>query len=158
KDTGKDLFAVGEYWAPGELPLLEKYIAATKGTMSLFDAPLQQNFHLASRAGSDYDLRTIFDDTLTAANPLLSVTLVDNHDTQPLQELVAPVEHWFKPLAYALILLRQDGYPCVFYPDLFGAHYRDTDKEGIEQEIFLDKVENIKKLLQARQSYAYGEQ
>ena len=92
------------------------------------------------------------------SNPLLSVTLVDNHDTQPLQELEAPVEKWFKPLAYALILLRQDGYPCVFYPDLFGAHYTDKDKEGNDQEIFLDKVEKIEELLKARQLFAYGTQ
>ncbi|MDI8752022.1 hypothetical protein MJH54_31455, partial [Salmonella enterica subsp. enterica serovar Montevideo] len=41
-----------------------------------------------------------------------------NHDTQPLQALEAPVEPWFKPLAYALILLRENGVPSVFYPDL----------------------------------------
>ncbi len=157
-NTGENIFAVGEYWTPGALPLLEKYIEVTEGAMSLFDAPLQWHFHLASRSGAAYDLRTIFDETLTAANPLLSVTLVANHDTQPLQQLEAPVEKWFKPLAYALILLRKDGYPCVFYPDLFGAHYNDTDKEGNEQEIFLDKVPNIEKLLQARTRYAYGEQ
>ncbi|MFP1495627.1 hypothetical protein ACLB1Q_02310 [Escherichia coli] len=37
------------------------------------------------------------------------MTLVANHDTQPLQALRAPVEPWFKPLAYALILLRENG-------------------------------------------------
>lgn len=46
------------------------------------------------------------------------MTLVANHDTQPLQALEAPVEAWFKPLAYALILLRENGVPSVFYPDL----------------------------------------
>lgn len=51
-----DLFAVGEYWAPGELPLLLKYIDATEGKMSLFDSSLQRNFHIASTAGRDYDL------------------------------------------------------------------------------------------------------
>lgn len=157
-NTGKNIFAVGEYWAPGELPLLEKYIEATEGSMSLFDSSLHHNFHEASLAGADYDLRKIFDETLTLANPPLSVTLVDNHDTQPLQELEAPVEKWFKSLAYALILLRQDGYPCIFYPDLFGAHYTDKDKEGNDQEIFLDKVEKIEELLKARQLFAYGNQ
>jgi len=158
ENTGKNIFAVGEYWAPGALDLLEKYIAATEGCMSLFDSSLQQNFHQASNSGAAYDLRTIFDDTLTQVNPLLSVTVVDNHDTQPLQALEAPVESWFKPLAYALILLRQDGYPCIFYPDLFGAHYIDKDKEGNDQEIFLDKVEKIEELLKARKHFAYGAQ
>ncbi len=157
-NTGKNIFAVGEYWAPGKLSLLEKYIEATEGSMSLFDSSLQHNLHVASTAGSEYDLRTIFDETLTSSNPLLSVTLVDNHDTQPLQELEAPVEEWFKPLAYALILLRQDGFPCVFYPDLFGADYTDKDKDGNDQEIFLNKVEKIEELLKARKLFAYGNQ
>ncbi len=55
------------------------------------------------------------------------MTLVTNHDTQPLQALEAPVEPWFKPLAYALILLRENGVPSVF-ADLFGASYEDTGR------------------------------
>ena len=158
ENTDKNIFAVGEYWAPGEVNLLQDYIEATEGCMSLFDSSLQQNFHIASKEGADYDLRKIFDETLTLMNPAFSVTVVDNHDTQPLQALEAPVEKWFKPLAYALILLRENGYPCVFYPDLFGAHYADKDKEGNDQEIFLDKVEKIEELLKARQQFAYGAQ
>lgn len=158
ENTAKNIFAVGEYWAPGEVNLLQDYIDATEGCMSLFDSSLQQNFHIASKEGADYDLRKIFDETLTLMNPAFSVTVVDNHDTQPLQALEAPVEAWFKPLAYALILLRENGYPCVFYPDLFGAHYTDKDKEGNNQEIFLDKVEKIEELLKARQQFAYGAQ
>ena len=158
ENTNKNIFAVGEYWAPGEVNLLQDYIDATEGCMSLFDSSLQQNFHIASKEGADYDLRKIFDETLTLMNPAFSVTVVDNHDTQPLQALEAPVEKWFKPLAYALILLRENGYPCVFYPDLFGAHYADKDKEGNDQEIFLDKVEKIEELLKARQQFAYGAQ
>ncbi len=44
------------------------------------------------------------------ADPFHAVTLVANHDTQPLQALEAPVEPWFKPLAYALILLRKMAF------------------------------------------------
>lgn len=157
-NSKKDIFAVGEYWAPGQLPLLQKYLAYTEGCMSLFDSSLQYNFHVASKQGASYDLRNIFAETLTAADPLHSVSLVANHDTQPLQALEAPVEPWFKSIAYALILLRKDGFPCVFYPDLFGAHYVDKDKEGHDQEIFMAKVENLEKLLKARKLYAYGKQ
>jgi alpha-amylase len=78
-------------------------------------------FHEASRQGRDYDMSQIFTGTLVEADPFHAVTLVANHDTQPLQALEAPVEAWFKPLAYALILLRENGVPSVFYPDLFGA-------------------------------------
>lgn len=155
-NTGKNIFAVGEYWAPGQLSLLQKYIETTEGCMSLFDSSLQNNLHTASKEGDSYDLRRIFDDTLTNADPMHSVSLVDNHDTQPLQDLEAPVEGWFKPIAYALILLREKGYPCVFYPDLYGAHYKDFDREGNEQEIFLDKVDGIEGLLKARKENAYG--
>lgn len=156
QNTGQEIFAVAEYWSPGRTDILLKYIEATNGSMSLFDATLQQNFHDASKKGRDYDLSKIFDNTLVAVVPLKTVTVVSNHDTQPLQALEAPVEAWFKPIAYSLILLRDEGYPCVFYPDLYGAHYKDKGKEGNEYEIWLEKVENIDKLLQARCNNAFG--
>ena len=156
-NTGKNIFAVGEYWAPGYLHLLETYIDSTEGCMSLFDSSLQNNLHTASK-NPDYDLREIFNETLVASHPDKAVTVVDNHDTQPLQALEAPVETWFKPIAYALILLRKDGYPCVFYPDLYGANYKDQGKDGNEYEIFLDKVDAIEELIRARKDFAYGEQ
>jgi alpha-amylase len=157
-EIGKEIFAVGEYWAPGQLDLLLKYIERTEGKMSLFDSSLHHAFHHASKSGNDYDLTKIFDDTLVKAMPDKAVTVVDNHDTQPLQALEAPVEHWFKPIAYALILLRQEGYPCIFYPDLYGAHYVDKGRDGNDYEIFLDKVQELEKLMEARVKYAYGMQ
>lgn len=51
----------------------------------LFDAPLQMKFHEASRRGRDYDMSQIFSGTLVEADPFHAVTLVTNHDTQPLQ-------------------------------------------------------------------------
>ncbi len=157
-NTGENIFAVGEYWEPGHLELLLRYIDATNGSMSLFDSSLHHNMRKASLAGSDYDLRTIFNETLVHTHPQLAVTVVDNHDTQPLQSLEAPIEEWFKPIAYALILLRQDGYPCIFYPDLFGAHYWGYGKDGNEYEIFLNRVDGIEALIIARKEYAYGTQ
>ena len=156
--TGKNFFVVGEYWAPGNLPLLLKYIEATEGRMSLFDASLHHNLETASKQGKDYDLTTIFQDTLVAARPELAVTVVGNHDTQPLQSLEAPVEHWFKPLSYALLLLRDTGYPCLFFPDLYSSTYRDKGHDGNEYEIFLPACENIRELLLARKLFAYGPQ
>jgi alpha-amylase len=50
-NSGKNIFAVGEYWAPGYLHLLQKYIEVTEGCMSLFDSSLQNNFHNASKKG-----------------------------------------------------------------------------------------------------------
>ena len=152
------MFAVGEYWAPGDLPLLKKYLDAVDGKMSLFDASLHKNLHVASQLGNDFDLTTIFDQSLVEDAPTFAVTVVDNHDTQPLQSLEAPVEEWFKGIAYALILLREKGYPCVFYPDLYGAHYKDYGRDGNEYEIWLNKCKDLEKLLLARKLFAYGTQ
>ncbi|MEO8962632.1 MAG: alpha-amylase [Ginsengibacter sp.] len=156
--TKNEIFAVGEYWAPGQLNVLLEYIKETNNEMSLFDSSLHRNLHIASREGIRYDLRRIFDETLVKAFPEKAVTVVDNHDTQPLQALEAPVEAWFKPIAYALILLRDQGYPCVFYPDLYGAHYKDKGKDGNEYEIWLAKVDDLENLLHARGNYAFGVQ
>ena len=151
-----DMFAVGEYWAPGDLPMMKKYLDAVEGRMSLFDASLQKNLYEASKGGKDFNLTTVFDNTLVKDAPTFAVTVVDNHDTQPLQSLEAPVEEWFKGIAYALILLRGQGYPCVFYPDLYGAHYKDIGRDGNEYEIWLNKCEDLQKLLMARKQFAYG--
>ena len=123
----------------------------------LFDVPLHFNFYEASLKKSDYDLRKIFDGSLVQVKPELSVTFVENHDTQPLQSLESTVDYWFKPLAYALILLRQQGIPTVFYPCLYGAAYKD-EKNGEVFEINLAKVDVLNKILQVRKAMAYGEQ
>jgi alpha-amylase len=114
--------------------------------------------HRASIAGKDYDLRTIFNDTLVQARPELAVTLVENHDTQPLQSLEQTVEFWFRPLAYALILLRTAGYPCVFYADLYGSSYEDSDKGGQTRQVTMEKMAELEALLSLRKHHAYGNQ
>jgi alpha-amylase len=154
----RDLFAVGEYWSY-EVEALHHFIEVTEGTVDLFDAPLHLNFHLASQAGKDYDLSQIFENTLVKEQPTLAVTLVENHDSQPLQSLESIVESWFKPLAYALILLRREGYPCIFYGDYYGAHYKDFGKDGNEYEIWMDSHQwLLDKFLLVRQTYCYGDQ
>jgi len=119
---------------------------------------LHHNLYHASLAGKNYDMRTILDDTLVKTMPLKAVTVTDNHDTQPLQALEATLQFWFKPLAYALILLRAEGYPCVFFPDLYGATYTDKGKDGKDYEITLSKVDELERLLTARKDFAYGQQ
>ena len=154
----RDLFAVGEYWSY-DVEALHHFIEVTEGKVDLFDAPLHYNFHVASQAGKDYDLTTIFDNTLVKDQPSLAVTLVENHDSQPLQSLDSIVEAWFKPLAYALILLRREGYPCIFYGDYYGAHYKDWGKDGNEYEIWMESHKwLLDKFLFVRQTYAYGDQ
>jgi len=85
--------------------------------------------------------------TLVKARPGDAVTFVDNHDTQIGQSLESWVASNFKLQAYALILLRPDGHPCVFYGDLY------PNKECYDEAIALE----LKILLKIRKQYAYGE-
>lgn len=147
KTSEKELFAVGEYWN-GDVAKLSNYIDITEGTLSLFDVPLHFRFRDAANAGGAFDMRTIFYRTLVQENPLLAVPFVDNHDTQPGQSLESWVEDWFKPLAYALILLRKEGYPCVFYGDYYG-----IPTHGIAA-----KRQWLRPMIKARELLAYGEQ
>ncbi len=153
-----DLFIVGEYWAPGDLPLLKRYLDATQGRMTLFDASLHHNFYNASQKGKEFNMTEIFNGSLVQEVPEFAVTIIDNHDTQPLQALEAPVNPWFKALAYSLILLREKGYPCIFYPDLYGTSYKDKGHDGQEYDIYMPKCEPLDGLLKARKQFAFGYQ
>lgn len=143
-----DFYAVGEYWNQdkGEI---NDYLDNTDFEMDLFDVKLHLNMHTASNSGDRYDMSKIFEGTLVQAHPDYAVTFVDNHDSQPNQALQSWVEPWFKPLAYALILLRLDGYPKIFYGDYYGIKAPKSIKG--QQEI-------IDKLLYLRTRHAYGKE
>jgi alpha-amylase len=156
--SNKDLFSVGEYWS-NDIEALKGFIDETDRKIMLFDAGLHYNFARAGKEGQSFDLQHIFDNTLVKEMPAMAVTLVSNHDTQPLQSLESVVEAWFKPLAYAIILLRRDGYPCVFAADYYGATYSDTGKDGNEYNIEMPSHQwIIDKMLEVREIYAYGDQ
>jgi len=148
---GRELFVVGEYWS-GSLQELQRYIDVTGGIMRLLDVPLHYKFHEAAKKGRDYDLSKIFDGTLVKENPLMAVTFVDNHDSQPGQSLESWVGDWFKPLAYALVLLREHGYPCLFYGDYFG---NPGNTEGKDKLVSHRKL--IDDFLGARAKRAFGD-
>ena len=156
--AGRDVFVVGEFWTY-DINTLCNYASRTGGQMSLFDAPLHFNFHKASESGGHFDMGSILNGTLMHEAPLLAVTLVENHDTQPLQALESPVADWFKPLAYSIILLRAEGYPCIFFPDYYGATYSDYGTDGNLCEITIKGHRLIlDRFLLARKYFAYGEQ
>ncbi len=143
---GKDMFAVAEYWH-ADLKRLLRYLDNVDNCMSLFDVPLHFNFYNASNQSGTYDMRYLLDNTLVEHRSANAVTFVDNHDTQPGQALCSFVQNWFKPLAYACILFRRDGLPCVFYGDYY----------GIPSHNILPMPE-LKKMIKIREKYAYGEQ
>ncbi|WP_128837319.1 alpha-amylase, partial [Streptococcus sp. DD11] len=145
---GEDFYVFGEFWN-GDETANDAYLSSIDYRFDLVDVKLHQNFFDAGKAGADYDLRTIFDYSLAKNHPESAVTFVDNHDTQRGQALESTVEEWFKPAAYALILLREAGLPCVFYGDYYGI-------EGdFAQQSF---QEILDKLLDIRLQLAYGEQ
>ena len=143
----KPINCVGEYWNR-DMEALKWYIYKTNSTIPLFDVPLHYNLYEASTSNGSFDMSKIFDNTLVKQEPELAVTFVDNHDTEPGQALFSWIQDWFKPLAYALILLRKDGLPTVFYGDYY----------GIPSQNVLPQKESIEQMLAIRKKYSYGEQ
>lgn len=145
EETKDELFTVGEYWS-GEISKLHRYIQETEGEISLFDVPLHYHLEAASK-DENYDMSKILEGTLVKENPSKAVTFVDNHDTQPGQALQSFVERWFKPAAYSIILLRNEGYPCVFYGDFYGIPHDN-----------IEAMQDLKTIIELRKEKAYGEQ
>jgi len=143
RDGHSRAFMVAEYWSPILVRVLS-WVYAFQGQTAFFDVPLHDNFYHASRR--QFDLRRILDNTLLKARPNDAVTFVDNHDTQIGQSLESWVETSFKLQAYALILLRGDGHPCVFYGDLYPNNecYDASTAQG------------LRLLMRARKDFAHG--
>lgn len=150
----KDLFIVGEYYDLGyeALNAYFQHITTDKVQMHLFDFALHEKFYLASEQ-MGYPLKNLMkEDTLMKCRPMSAVTFVDNHDTQvrldPYNQMQErEVKAWFKSHAYAFILLREQGYPCVFYKDYHG----EETMEGTN-------ADKIRKMIRIRRELAYGEQ
>lgn len=145
-ERGKQFYAVGEYWK-NDKETLEEYLSHVEYEADLFDVPLHYNMYQASLKGSEFDMRVLLDDTLVVSHPDLAVTFVDNHDSQRDSSLESQVKDWFKPLAYGLILLMKEGYPCIFYGDYYG-----VKGEASPHRLILDI------LIDTRKKYAYGDQ
>jgi alpha-amylase len=156
--AGKDLFVGVEYWT-ADAGTLHWYLDRLGGRITVFAVPLHYHFHYAGRAGGNYDMRRLLDATLMQQRSRDLVTFVENHDSQPLQALESVVEPWFKPLAYAIILLRREGYPCVFAADYYGAEYEDLGRDGNRHPIVMPSHRwLIDRFLEARSLYAWGPQ
>ena len=145
---GEPFFFVGEYWLD-DSKFLSKFLKPFNNSLHLFDVRLVYNFHNIS-TGRIRNLSKVFDGTLVAIEPKQTVTFVTNHDTQTGQSLAAPVEPWFIPHAYALILLREEGLPCVFWGDLYGTHGPHARIPACGGR--------LARLIKIRQYYAYGQQ
>jgi alpha-amylase len=139
---------ISEFWS-GDREIMIKWLDAMDHKFSLYDSPLLNNFASISTT-AEGDLRKVFDGSLVQAEPVNAVTVVANHDTQPGQTMETKIEGFFVPLAYSLILLRKEGYPCPFFGDLYGLsepHETPPSCGG-----------KLADLIQARTLYAYGDQ
>lgn len=145
---GEQFYVFGEFWKDS-FESKDRYLNETDFAFDLVDVGLHMNFFEASQAGEHFDLRQIFQGSLVEHIPTSAVTFVENHDTQRGQALESTVSDWFKPLAYSLILLRQEGLPCVFYGDYYGVS-GDFGQASFQ--------EVLDKLLYLRANHAYGEQ
>lgn len=149
--TGKtNAFAVSEYWAP-DINALNSYVNSVNGNasdkMSAFDVPLHYKFKAAADANGTFDMTSLLSNTLVSWQPSRAATFVDNHDTLAGRGLASPVADWFKPLAYATILLRSGGYPTVFLGDHEGVSGKVANHSWV-----------IDQMLKARKFHSYGAQ
>ncbi|KAF2222554.1 glucan 1,4-alpha-maltohexaosidase precursor [Elsinoe ampelina] len=162
RQRGKDIDVIGEFWQPDCRKLIA-WVDFMKQQAMLFDVPLLNNFGQLKRLPPQsrwsrfrrpirppFDMRLIFEGTLTQYRPNNAVTVVANHDTQPGQAMDTPIEPLFTTHAYALILLTARGTPCVFYGDLYGIGGpapRGPSCRG-----------KLPSLIMARKLYAYGKE
>lgn len=143
---GENFYSVGEYWKD-DLEVLKEYLESLEYKTDLFDVGLHFNFHEASIKAKEFDLSTILDNTIMVSDSMQTVSFVDNHDSQKGSALESQIESWFKPHAYAIILLSEHGYPCLFYGDYYGVGENESEHKWI-----------IDQLLYTRKNFAYGSQ
>ena len=146
-DEPKNIFVVGDFWHWNK-DYLNGYIDSTEGKAAMFDVPLHFNFHDCSYDEGDYDLSRLLDGSLMMSNPTKAVTFVDNHESQPGGILESDVREWFKPLAYAIILLREQGYPCLFMGDYQGSMHMVFSTTTLIIRMWLDSQERATQNIQ----------
>ena len=147
REFNRDIYTVGEYFS-SDINALLYYLDYNNEVSSLFDVPLHYHFKEASERQGNYDMSKIFEETLIDRRASKAVTFVDNHDTEPGQALESWIQPWFKPLAYAMIMFRKKGIPCIFYGDYYGIPEKNIPPMKDLLDIFL----------LARKYLAYGEE
>lgn len=146
QEQGASFSFISEYWSK-YVDALIHYLSVTDYQTDVFDVPLHYNMYEASLQKENYDLRQLLRNTLIEKYPNNSITFVDNHDSEKGSAMESPIADWFKPAAYALILLMQKGTPSVFGGDYFPTH---------NNKIYHTEI--IDSLLKIRKEYAFGEQ
>ncbi|KAF1989900.1 glycoside hydrolase family 13 protein [Aulographum hederae CBS 113979] len=149
KTVKNDLFFVGEFWH-GDVKVLHEWLDNMNPEFMLYDVPLMYNLHKVSWFKEGFTLQDAFRECLVVTRPKQAVTFIQIHDTQKGQAMDTPISTSFTPHAHALILLRRDGHPCVFFGDLYGL--------GAPFPLPPSCAGKLPGLLLARKLFAYGPQ
>ena len=139
--SGKDVFFVGEAWIEDSNQLINYINAVDSPHLKVFDFPLHSYFLALANGGGGLNNMSRLAHVGLVNHPDYrdrAVTFADNHDTNRDGE--AAGVHRYKYQAYAYLLTREYGIPCVWWKD----YYIYGMKTGID------------KLLLARKYYAYG--
>ena len=144
QETGSAMVSVAEF-ATTDRSEIQQFIERTEGAIHVFDFPLQKTFfefaeQIEAGNAADIDLRRVWEGSVVESDPASACTFVDNHDTDPAQEYGGWVSDAFKPQAYALILMWNAGWPCVYRGDYTGPH-----------------AELLRALLAVRRDFGYGD-
>lgn len=136
--TGKDVFFVGEAWITNVGDLVNYLNAVGNPYMKVFDFPLYSTFQ--NLTGGSLDLRSLSSVGLVnrPGYEERAVTFADNHDTNRDNEASGIANYKYQ--AYAYILMREKGIPCVWWKDYYVYGMKDK----------------LDKLIEARKYFAYG--
>lgn len=132
----------------GDPATRDVFLEQTGRCMSLFDFPLFLNLRAVCHGTGNFDMRNLVANTLVGQSPMQAVTFVRNQDVFRHPE--DDVADWLKSLADAVILLLEQGYPCVLYGDNYGT--LESVRGRASQRAVIDQ------LLAVRRGHAYGPQ
>ena len=135
--TDKELFIMAEVWYSNTMSLQFYLALFNEQKIKLFDFPLREQFGLL-RDGR-LNMNSLGSAGLVNKRTDHAVTFIDNHDTFRDGLASTPISKR-KCQAYAYILTRAEGYPVVFWRDLYN--------NGLYDEMV--------KIIQARKDFAYG--
>ena len=138
KKSAKDLFFVGESWEEDANSLIAYLEQVGVDELKVFDFALRKEF--TKLRDGNLDLRWLGGAGLVnqVGYENRAVTFVDSHDTDRDGEDKSISKR--KQQAYAYILMREDGIPCIYWKDYY--------IWGLKEE--------LDKLIAARQKFAYG--
>jgi alpha-amylase len=123
----KGKFAVREYWE-GDVNNLDGWYNEVD-TASVFDFPLffrALNPMCNDTSGNNFKMSWLDGAGYGAKNPFRTVTFAENHDTDRSNPITND-----KIMAYAFIL-SMEGYPCLFYKDLYVYGMKDKIFELVD--------------------------